>query len=173
MNKKEAALALGVTTKTIERLTTDGKLNPKKVRGRTGLENQFDEGEIEALKIERQTPIYEARQTETSLDKLAQTSRDITEILPSVGNPASARNAFTRDLMLGFASMVREVDRARINSASIDQKLALTIEQASELSEIPKAQLRRDIQSKKLKAILTGAGYRIKRPDLDSYIKRL
>ena len=51
--------------------------------------------------------------------------------------------------------------------------IALTIEQAARLSNVPEKELLRAITERKLKAFETGEGPRIRREDLNDYIKKL
>ena len=56
MNKKEAAAALGVSERTIERYVSEGKLHPTYRKGKTNKVADFSEEEIEFLRKEGKVP---------------------------------------------------------------------------------------------------------------------
>ena len=56
MTKKEAAAALGISQRTIERYVKEGRLRPTYRKGRTGNYADFSTQEIEYLKRERSVP---------------------------------------------------------------------------------------------------------------------
>jgi excisionase family DNA binding protein len=52
-------------------------------------------------------------------------------------------------------------------------KMMLSREDAARLSGLPRSMICAAIESRKLKAIKTGAGWRIKRAELESYVRKL
>jgi excisionase family DNA binding protein len=151
LTKQEAAKELGCKPRTLELYTQQGKLSVTYARGQRGRVAQYDETEVAALKSE--------------LDSATHRPAVALQVQPA-NIAASIAESLIRVLPLASQATNRP-------AVAITDKLALTLEEASELSGIPKAQLRRDIQGKKLKAIHTGAGYRIRRADLENYLKRL
>ena len=59
MNKKEAANYLGVSTRAIERYTSQGKLSVKYEKGKTRPIAIYDQKELKKLKEELETPVYQ------------------------------------------------------------------------------------------------------------------
>jgi excisionase family DNA binding protein len=59
------------------------------------------------------------------------------------------------------------------SSVPVENKLVLTLDEASALTSLSTSYLRQDIKNGKLKAKIMGRGYRIKRADLDAYVKKL
>jgi excisionase family DNA binding protein len=52
-------------------------------------------------------------------------------------------------------------------------KLTLSLVEASQLSGLSRNHLREAIEDRKLKARIIGRGWRVKRDDLDAYVKKL
>jgi len=55
----------------------------------------------------------------------------------------------------------------------LTDKLTLTLTEATLLSGLSRGYLRQAIHAGKLKARIIGKGWRVKRADLDSYVKKL
>jgi excisionase family DNA binding protein len=53
------------------------------------------------------------------------------------------------------------------------EKLTLSLVEASQLSGLSRNHLRQAIEDKKLRARIIGRGWRVKREDLDAYVKKL
>jgi excisionase family DNA binding protein len=51
--------------------------------------------------------------------------------------------------------------------------LTLSLAEASQLSGLSRNHLRQAIEEKKLKARIIGRGWRVKRDDLDAYVRKL
>ena len=74
------------------------------------------------------------------------------------------------------AEIVMAVDelRAKVQpQADVGAKIMLTLADAAALSSLSENHLREAIKAKKLKGRIIGRGYKIKRVDLDAYIKKL
>ncbi len=56
---------------------------------------------------------------------------------------------------------------------SVADKLTLSLVEASQLSGLSRNHLRAAIEDKKLKARIIGRGWKVKRDDLDGYVKKL
>jgi excisionase family DNA binding protein len=163
MNKREAAARLGVSTKTIERFVKEDKLHPKKVYGATGLQNEFDEAEIEAFAQERATPISE---TQPVKNGQAQTRQEQTGLI-------LRENA--ADTLTALAQIIAQNQQPMRPMVAIEAKIFLTIREAAALSGLGVSHLEDAIRRKKLKAqkLAHIRGRRIKRQDLDEYTKKL
>jgi len=57
MNKKEAAQALGISERSVERYAAAGKLAARYERGRTGQVLTFEPADVERFKQELETPV--------------------------------------------------------------------------------------------------------------------
>lgn len=74
MTKVEAAAFLGVSTRAVERLVSARQLHPMYRHGKTGREAVFDDAELEAVKVERETPRAEVVQPSQALTRRAPTT---------------------------------------------------------------------------------------------------
>jgi len=57
--------------------------------------------------------------------------------------------------------------------SDIAQKIMLTLPEAALLTSLSRNHLRQAIEEKKLRARIIGRGWRVKRDDLDAYVKKL
>jgi excisionase family DNA binding protein len=182
MNKREAAEFLKVSEKTIERHKSAGKLSARLIRitgddGKTRQVLDFKETELERLKRElsgeKVFPIVTNghAQTETQTDTDRQTQLDRLNL----GNIESLTHGQTQTVRLisGIFERIEAGFQQQMEAADRAQKLMLTIPEAAALSGLPKSFVRLSIKDGKLKAIVISRTYRIKRQDLDSFIKEL
>jgi excisionase family DNA binding protein len=160
MNKREAAERLGVSTRLVERYASEGRLGEVKyVRGRTGRQADFDEQAVEKLKAELEAPAY------PPAPLAAPNSSSSALVAPQ------DRERFIAALEAMAGS--REQTRAGLFGVSVGEKIMLTLADASALTSLSRNHLRVAIGEKKLKARIIGRGWRVKRSDLDAYVRRL
>jgi excisionase family DNA binding protein len=157
MNKKEAAEALNISTRLVERYAGDGRLGAVEyVRGKTGKQADFKPDAVERLRVELETP-------DTQLEA---TNRRATGLVA----PSQIEN------LRQFAAML-EAARPPVQPtiSDISHKLTLSVSEAARLSGFSKDALRDAIRAGELKAkIIAGRrGWTIKRPDLESYVSKL
>jgi excisionase family DNA binding protein len=162
MNKKEAAELLGISTRLVERYAGEGRLGEVKyVRGRTGKQADYEAEAVERLKVELETPDHPAmalqapNSRDAGLSVLANTERLITT-LEALG--------FTRE---------RDHVRAQPSISDLAAKPLLTLAEAHTLTGLSRGVLRDAIDAGKLKAKIIGRAWRVKRADLDAYIRKL
>jgi len=62
---------------------------------------------------------------------------------------------------------------AGISPVPVADKLTLSLVEAAQLSGLSRNHLRQAIEDKKLRARIIGRGWRVKRDDLDAYVKKL
>jgi excisionase family DNA binding protein len=62
---------------------------------------------------------------------------------------------------------------AVVSLTDLAAKLTLSLMEASQLSGLSRGHLREAIEEKKLKARIIGRGWRVKRDDLEAYVKKL
>jgi excisionase family DNA binding protein len=157
LNKQQAADALGVSTKTIEQLAKDKKLQQAYwKRPETGAKvSVYHPADVERLRKERSPdappfvlpPGAEEQQTSTTALAVPSMERFFRAIAAAAaGGSESSQNR----------SEVR-----------IAERLYLTIPEAANFSGLPQAHLRRLMKDEKLEALRTGAGWRIRRSDLE------
>lgn len=168
MDKKQAAELLDVSPRSLERYTTQGKISVSYKHGKTGAEAVYDEAELHRFKAEIEGQTYAARPAvapaENASQALATTIR-ATGLTEAVG-------AFRGELIDTLRSL-RPGDQAGTPSVSIGEKIMLTLADAAALSSLSRNHLSEAIHAGKLKAKIIGRGWRIKRDDLDAYVKKL
>ena len=182
MNKKQAAEFLNVSEKTVERHKSAGKLPARMIRvtgddGKTRQILDFKEADLRRLKEElsgeKVFPIVTNghAQTKTQTDTDGQTQLDNLNSgnidALTVGQTQTAR------LINGIFERMESVFQRQAEASDRAQKLMLTIAEAATLAGLPKSYVRQSIKDGKLKAVVIGRIYRIKRQDLDSFVNDL
>jgi excisionase family DNA binding protein len=174
MNKKEAAAFLGCSERAINRYISKRQLSVKYEQGKHGAEAIFDKEELKSFKAARTSPLSYSPAVEKN-SNTRQDSPDRTDTLATVNPSALAPVIETlgasiiEHIFSKFQAM-KESDSA---SVPTNERLTLTLDQASSLSGLSKGFLRAAIHSRKLKAAKRGRGWNIKRMDLDVYVKKL
>ncbi len=152
MNKEEAAKELGISVRSLQRIVQSGKISVSYKRGESGKQEAiFDADDIQSYK--------ERRDVESV--KLATAPTNDT---------ALARNDATQ-----FFEMLKDAVAPKQKSALVEiaDKPLLKLDEAAALTGLARAILRTAIDTGELKAKLIGRAYRIKRDDLDEFIKNL
>jgi excisionase family DNA binding protein len=171
MNKKEVAELLSVSVRLVEKYASEGRLGVVTyVRGRTGKQADFDPTAVENLKAELES-------VDTQL--IAPNRR-------AAGLANLAAEEFTESLTRAVAAGVREAigqlparwppapdANHHGGTVPLTDKLTLSLVEAAQLSGLSRVHLRFAIEEKKLKARIIGRGWRVKRADLEAYIRRL
>ncbi len=183
MNKKEAAEFLEVSEKTVERYKSSGKLSArmKRIVGADGKSRKvldFNQSDLDRLKRELSGNVVfpeltdRHAQTETQTDTDRQTQIDNANFanneLSTVGQTQTA------NLFEVIFKSLETISERNLRASDRFQKLMLTVDEAAAVSGLPKAFLDRAIKKAgTLKATKIGGRYRIKRQDLDEFIKKL
>jgi excisionase family DNA binding protein len=152
MNKERAAKSLGISVRSLQRLVQSEKISVTYKRGNSGKQEAiFDADELETYKQER-----DAESTKPAA--------------MTVSDTALARNDANQ-----FLQILRQVTTPETKAAgvSIADKPLLKLDEAAALTGLSRDILRKAIDSKKLKGKIIGKSFRIKREDLDEYIKKL
>jgi excisionase family DNA binding protein len=158
MNKKEVAERLNISTRLVERYALLGRLGEKTyVRGKTGKQADWSEASVERLRIELETP-----------------SHPVTALQAANSPPTGLVAAEDRKRFIDALEALRD-DRknTRLSISDIAVKPLLTLAEAKSLTGLSRSILRAAIDEKKLKAKIIGRAWRVKRDDLDSYVKKL
>jgi excisionase family DNA binding protein len=163
MNKQQAAEYLNVSTRAVERYTSKGKLTPRYEKGRTGPAPIFEQQQLDALKAEMEQPNQRAV---------------VTHDKPAKSDKGDKSDALMLRQGRGFdlASLVAAIEAARQAArpaVAPENKLTLSLAEASALSGLSRSHLLEAIHAGKLKAKIIGRGWRIKRTDLDAYVQKL
>ncbi len=151
VNKKQVSEFLGVSVRRVEQFDEKGRLGAKTyVKGKTGKEAHWESEAVKRLKVE----LNSTDKPDTSLQTLR----------------SSDARLFVASLVEAFQS--REEPRKSV-SVEIADKPLLKLDEAAALTGLSRQILRDAIRAEELKAKLIGRAYRIKRDDLDAYIKNL
>jgi excisionase family DNA binding protein len=164
MNKKEAALVkkveaakeLGISVRSLQRIAADKKLSVTQKRGKSGKsESFFNADEIKKYKE----------------------SRDLEKVRPALvttGDTVLARNDANQFLEILKMVMKPETKpETKSEAVPIADKPLLKLHEAARLTGLSRDILRKAIETKDLKGKMIGRAYRIKRDDLDRFIKNL
>ena len=167
MNKKEAADYLGVSTRAIERYTKQGKLSVKYEKGKTRSIAVYDQEQLDKLKAELETPIYQP--------SVEITTKSDNSDIGSVGiYPSLEKFAFPiLDLLKKLNNKLAYLEPSAKPLVPVEEKLLLTLKEVQALTGLSKKILREPIKSGKLKGKIIGKSWRIKRLDLENYIDSL
>ncbi len=183
ITKEQAAVILGKTTRAVERYAADSKnrLSVVYEKGRTRDVPMYDEGEIRALAERLRQPSSPAQAVITTQDDNADTRQSLVAISPQQALQAAlspsdiatlaTRQANTLEALQTAVSGIAE--RLEKPALSLADKLTLSLVEASQLSGLSRNHLRQAIEDKKLKARIIGRGWRVKRDDLDTYVRKL
>jgi excisionase family DNA binding protein len=152
MNKETAAEALGISIRSLQRLVQSEKISVTYKRGESGKQEAiFNADEIEIYKQQR----------------------DIESIKPAAattGDTALARNDANQFLQVLRQAITPDAKAAGV---PIADKPLLKLDEAAALTGLSRDTLRKAIETKKLKGKMIGKAFRIKRDDLNEYIKKL
>jgi excisionase family DNA binding protein len=157
MDKTKAAQFLNVSTRTLQRYTTQGKISVTYRHGKTGAEADYDEVELQRFKETLESTTYQPANGNTS-QAIAPTQQQNLARIEGAERLAAALEA------------LKTTAQPRV---LIENKLLLKLDEASALTGLSRATLRNAIEQKKLKAQIIGRAWRIKRNELESYIQKL
>jgi excisionase family DNA binding protein len=185
ITKEQAAKILRTSTRGVERLVSRGKLHvtPEKVEGRTRLQPMYDEQLVQTLAAEM-TP--DAASIATNGDGELATNKDSGDTHPSeiddapTAKPTQAlQRAPSEQSMTMFVAALSDALREAqtpgngVSAVPLRDKLTLSIDEAAALAGLSANHIYVAIRKGNLKAKIIGRGWRVKRPDLDAYVKKL
>jgi excisionase family DNA binding protein len=183
MNKKEAAEFLGVSEKTVERYKSAGKLSArlKRIVGADGKSRKvldFNQSDLERLKRELSGNVVFPEITDGHAQTKTQTDTDRQTQLDTANFADNELSIYgqtpTANLFGIIFKSIETISERHLQISNRFQKLVLTVDEAAAVSGLPKAYINRAIKKEKtLKATKIGGRYRIKRQDLDEFIKKL
>jgi excisionase family DNA binding protein len=165
MTKDEVAELLEVSTRQVERFTSAGRLSVTYERGTTRKVPVYVRSDVERLKDE----IENTTHARPAFVPAESQQTGIATISDRGASQLSELVAILRDA--ADSSRQREDQPASITDLA--HKLTLSLMEASQLSGLSRNHLRQAIEEKKLKARIIGRGWRVKREDLDAYVRKL
>lgn len=167
IGREDAAKFLGVSSRTLANYVTAGKLTPAYVKGPTRDVQEFDQGELETLKAEKESGIPLSRNTkpETGIEKVeASIIPFSTSRTPESGNYESGNFTIISDSSFG-------VLLDKISSVPLDRKPILTFAEAAQFTGISEKLLRDAAKVGDLKVRKIGRAQRILQDDLIVWIR--
>lgn len=162
--KQEAAAVIGVSTKFIEQLAKEKKMQSAKwKRPETGAwVSVYHPDDVDRLRKERNpdAPPFVLLPASPG-DDAPHSPTDITQAV-AVRDPATEFLQALAAAVVGPGSQ-----NSGRHSVRIAERLFLTLPEAAEYSGLPQAHLRRLMTDGKLTGVKTGSGWRIRRADLE------
>jgi excisionase family DNA binding protein len=150
MDKESAASFLNVSVRTLQRWTKQGKISIKYKHGKSGATADYNEQELATFKEELENTTY---------------------------TPATAENQALAPVNRGAEQLLALLDKLRPEAAkptvSVADKLILDLKEAQELTHLSRADLVTAIKTGKLKGSKRGRGWKIKRAELDEFVRNL
>jgi excisionase family DNA binding protein len=157
MNKEQARIELGISVRSLQRLVQSEKISVIYKRGESGKQEAvFNREEIENYKQQRDAEIIKPAVATTGDTALARSGAP-------TGDTALARNVIET-----FFNAIGQKP-----AVAIADKPLLKLDEAAALTGLSRQLLRQAIEDGKLKGRIIGRAYRVKRGDLDRYIKNL
>jgi excisionase family DNA binding protein len=179
MNKKEAANFLGISERSLERHTAQKRIGHTLRPGKTRPVLDYERDELERFKEELKAEVHRPAEVQADdppgdQDTPTNTARDGGKALATFGElsgpPARALDFFGALLHMARAEAQAATPRPGVEIAD---KLLLTLAEAQALTGLSRATLRDAIEADDLKARQMGRAWRVKRSDLESYVKKL
>lgn len=172
LSKSQAAKYLNISTRALERLTQQGKLSVKYVRGSRGKQARYQQSDLDELKKELETPIHKPKveSPSTSSTDLVPLSTEILSLADQLNNLAVPLSTYLEQIAVAISNLPQSTQGT---SVPIENKLLLTLREVQALTGLSRGILKQAITTKKLKAQIMGKAWRIKRTDLEDYIKTL
>jgi excisionase family DNA binding protein len=156
MNKAQAAEFLKVSPRTLQRLTQQGKISVSYKHTKSGAAAEYGEADLQRYLDQQNSIIYRPA-----------TAIQESQALATIPNTNLITGADR------LAAALEGLQPPKKPTVPIENKLTLNLIEASALAGLSRQHLLQDIKEKKLNARKIGRGWRMKRADLDSYIKKL
>lgn len=170
MNKKDAAQFLGLSVKSLERYTTQKRIVVNYIKGVHGKEADYSQEELERLKAE--IAANALPDVSTAIEKTNPPNT------PSLPNHDGYAMVSAKDLMLvlekiatGIKQHNKHTDILPINQLSF--KMSLNFDEVVLLSGFPAGSIKRAIKDGSLKTVKVGRARRVRREDLEVWVKGL
>ena len=166
MNKKEAADYLGISTRALERYVSLARIGVRYEKGKTGDQAVFDDGELRQFKAE--------------IDKRKAPRAGV--VVDTIESPEAEPRQLARLSDVAPLALIERMtaalealkpDSSHALAVPIADKVMLTLPEAAALTSLSRGHLRAAIREGKLKARIIGRGWRVKRDDLNAYVKKL
>lgn len=181
MNKKEAADFLGISERSLERHTANKRVGHTLKPGKTRPVLDYERADLERFKEELKAEVHrpaEAQDNEPTDDQGTATNaaNDGSKALATFGDisspPARALEFFGALLQMARAEAQSDT-QGQHPAVGIADKLLLTLAEAQALTGLSRAVLRDAIETGTLTGKKIGRAFRVKREDLEAFVKAL
>jgi excisionase family DNA binding protein len=185
MNKQEAADFLEISQRSLERYTAQKRIGHTLKPGKTRPTLDYERDELERFKEELKAEVHRPAEVQageptdkhgTPTNAASSSGKELAKFGEVPGAPAQALELFSSLLQMARVEAVADAQAQRDTqrpAVDIADKLLLTLAEAQALTGLSRATLRDGIEAGDLKARQIGRAWRVKRSDLESYIKKL
>jgi excisionase family DNA binding protein len=165
MNKEQAAAALGITVRTLQRHMAAHRIGFAMRRTTTGEEATFSESEVARFKAERDA----LTTTVTPATNVSEVVRDeSSQALQRAGNVEGITMLVS---MLSDAMKATETQGSVASDVPLRDKMTLSFKEAARLSGVPESHLRAAFADGKLRGAKIGRGVRVTPDDVRKYVE--
>ncbi|KAF0241743.1 MAG: hypothetical protein FD167_3965 [bacterium] len=190
ISKKEAALILDVSEKTLQRLASKKEIiviYKKKFHG--GKIAYFPLSEVERIKLAWENkeplpiveiPLLEVEEAEEAEEaekaenqEMVLTSESINDTVSDAKMDAKEVEATKALVKSPVKVPVKAIAKKEISAVEVGAKLILTVYEVTILTHIPEKELREDLKKGKLRGLFKGHGWKVKRADLEDYVRSI
>lgn len=193
LTKSEAAIALGVSEKTVSRYVAAGRLPARYVRGKTAQKLEIAPHDVARLQLELENRAPQSPQSpvmpseplfgtgrpesapESQITALARDSEALApeETVPSPTLTLAALARIVRAVMDESGHRQTKSDKSDKARVPIESKLLLSLDEAAALSGMPRAHLDAARRDGQLSARKIGRSFKIRRDELERFVASL
>lgn len=176
MNKREVSEELGCSTRQVEKYVRAGRLHVVEyVHGKTGREGVYDAAEVARLKAELETErrAVIGRPAQSSALSPRPAQGQALALIEQIGAGLERQHADSARVLQLLETIAGALTNGREPGVPLAERLTLSLAEAAELSGLSYKRLRGAIKEGKLTGSIIGRGWRVKRGDLDAYVKGL
>jgi excisionase family DNA binding protein len=174
MNKENAAKYLQIGVRSLERYTSKGQIKPSRNKVKTGWALDYSTDELDRFRREvlDAPPVVNGEVGDPGGDAGGTAGGDpMANVAAIVDGPPS--NALARLPHATSTAIVEARPQRARATVGIEHKLLLSLDEAQALTGLSRGVLRQAIADKKLNAAQIGRGFKMRRSDLETYIKKL
>jgi len=170
LTKQQAAETLGVSTKTIESFAAGGKLQSAK-RSQIGRPPAvvYHPADVTRLANERHAnPAYVVPSSDAGAGAVVASPRTSPTASPSASPIQAMQERTVEDLRLALRLAVERIQQDSGNPVALTDRVFLTVQEAAQLTGLPRTYLKELMREEKIPALKTGRGWRLRRRDLEA-----
>lgn len=163
ISKKDAAAILGVSERTLQRLTSKKQIL-------VVYQKKYHGGRIAYFPIK---DVYRVKEAWEKKEKLPIVETPVPSP-PKIESPRSSVSSQINDDEENIDNLQKQVVKKSLKEISVIEasvKLILTVQEVSILTHIPEKELRQDLEKGKLRGLWKGHGWKVKRTDLEEYVR--